>query len=439
VTRASQYATGMTQTCDVVIIGGGIIGLSIARKFLEEGPCRVVVLEKSREICCGATGAGQGYIWLAHREPDSAAWEMATRSKDLWSTLTLPGQPVCDSEWQVNGSMLVASCPEEARELELKAAKLSRVGIQAQILSSTETSFVEPALRVALDGATMVLQSDAQLNGRAAAHQLLQDCHKLDGQPGKAFSIRFGTAVTGFQVVEGGQVVGVHTEEGSTITAERATVAAAGAWTGSFLAEMLSEPRWKEAIGPRPGQLLELDSLPPGMVPLSYGIMEMSYAKHYQTGGGHTASEVADLDITFTATCGASGELLIGSSREFYSVDKEPGRMQVTAAILQHAAAFLPHLSEVAEAAQEELRGGSGVWKGGKVRVGPRPWAARGLPMVGEVPGHQGLWVAAGHEGSGLTLAPVTAELVEALVNIGGDAGLSAAVIEALSPSFESV
>mmetsp|Transcript_21508 Transcript_21508/g.59769 ORF Transcript_21508/g.59769 Transcript_21508/m.59769 type:complete len:236 (+) Transcript_21508:110-817(+) len=130
VTRASQYATGMTQTCDVVIIGGGIIGLSIARKFLEEGPCRVVVLEKSREICCGATGAGQGYIWLAHREPDSAAWEMATRSKDLWSTLTLPGQPVCDSEWQVNGSMLVASCPEEARELELKAAKLSRVGIQ---------------------------------------------------------------------------------------------------------------------------------------------------------------------------------------------------------------------------------------------------------------------------------------------------------------------
>ena len=55
--------------------------------------------------------------------------------------------------------------------------------------------------------------------------------------------------------------------------------------------------------------------------------------------------------------------------------------------------------------------------------------AARGRPMVGRVPGTRGLYVAAGHEGSGLTLAPMSAHILAAQILSGAhepDQSLSA-------------
>ena len=52
--------------------------------------------------------------------------------------------------------------------------------------------------------------------------------------------------------------------------------------------------------------------------------------------------------------------------------------------------------------------------------------------MVGPVPGAQGLWVAAGHEGSGLTLGPATAELLAAQL-LGGEPALGAETVAALA------
>lgn len=72
-------------------------------------------------------------------------------------------------------------------------------------------------------------------------------------------------------------------------------------------------------------------------------------------------------------------------------------------AILDRAIMFLPGLSQV------DLLGVD-------VRVGLRPYAPRGLPYVGWMPGTQGLLVAAGHEGSGLTYGPATGEIIRRLV-----------------------
>ena len=46
------------------------------------------------------------------------------------------------------------------------------------------------------------------------------------------------------------------------------------------------------------------------------------------------------------------------------------------------------------------------------VRVGLRPYALGGLPFIGPLTELPGLFLAAGHEGAGLTMAPATAELV---------------------------
>lgn len=80
-------------------------------------------------------------------------------------------------------------------------------------------------------------------------------------------------------------------------------------------------------------------------------------------------------------------------------------------AIMQRASVFLPHLSGISSS--DLLQ---------STRVGLRPYAVGGLPAVGPVPGLPGLFVAAGHEGSGLCLGPATAELVVHHM-LGGDAG----------------
>lgn len=101
-------------------------------------------------------------------------------------------------------------------------------------------------------------------------------------------------------------------------------------------------------------------------------------------------------DIAFTATPSASGSCLIGSAREFSGWDTNPSR-NVQEAIMDRASHFLPAFAS---------EGNHGV------RVGLRPYALGGLPFIGPVAELPGLFLAAGHEGAGLTMAPATAELV---------------------------
>lgn len=103
-------------------------------------------------------------------------------------------------------------------------------------------------------------------------------------------------------------------------------------------------------------------------------------------------------DIAFTATPSASGSCLIGSAREFSGWDINPSQ-HVQEAIMDRASLFLP-----AFAAHRNSNHG--------VRVGLRPYALGGLPFIGPVAELPGLFLAAGHEGAGLTMAPATAELV---------------------------
>lgn len=103
-------------------------------------------------------------------------------------------------------------------------------------------------------------------------------------------------------------------------------------------------------------------------------------------------------DVAFTATPSASGTCLIGSSREFSGWDTSPSH-SIQEAIMDRAAHFLPALG-----------GHNGADDG--LRVGLRPYALGGLPFIGPVAEVPGLFLAAGHEGAGLTMAPATAELV---------------------------
>lgn len=89
-------------------------------------------------------------------------------------------------------------------------------------------------------------------------------------------------------------------------------------------------------------------------------------------------------------------------------------------AILQRASVFLPHLATVTSADVMQ-----------STRVGLRPYAVGGLPAVGPVPSLPGVFVAAGHEGSGLCLGPATAELVVHYLLGGGERSLHQELLDA--------
>ena len=124
------------------------------------------------------------------------------------------------------------------------------------------------------------------------------------------------------------------------------------------------------------------------------------YLQHYSS---RAASDDSIRSFTFTATTSASGSLLLGSSREFSGWDVQPSP-EAVAGILSKAAEFLPDLQQIAPLGLP--------LKPPWVRVGLRPFSASMRPLIGAVKGVGGLFIAAGHEGSGLTLGPGTGELI---------------------------
>eukprot|EP00878_Enallax_costatus_P032074 GHUV01035172.1.p1 GENE.GHUV01035172.1~~GHUV01035172.1.p1 ORF type:complete len:267 (+),score=56.00 GHUV01035172.1:133-933(+) len=177
---------GYSNSVDVVVVGSGIIGLCVTRKLLTDTNSTVVLLDR-QQPCAGATGAGQGYIWLAHRDPASPSWPLARRSKALWEQLA--AQPHTDGhtnnladnlEWQANGSLLLATTAAEIQQLEARAVMLQQQGIPGVLLlSPRELKMHEPALKLPTGSMGLLVSSDAQINGKRTAFAMLDDCKRL--------------------------------------------------------------------------------------------------------------------------------------------------------------------------------------------------------------------------------------------------------------------
>src|SRR5699024_7805860 len=95
-----------------------------------------------------------------------------------------------------------------------------------------------------------------------------------------------------------------------------------------------------------------------------------------------------------------SGNILIGGSREFVGFDKTIP-MKVVEAIAEHAQKIAPSLGDV---------------KIIRTMAGFRPFTGDGLPIIDETPEVKGFIIAAGHEGDGIALSPITGKLVADLV-----------------------
>jgi glycine/D-amino acid oxidase-like deaminating enzyme len=345
---------------DAVVVGAGVVGAAVARALVKEG-MRVEVLEAAFPGS-GATAAGMGHVVVMDDSPAQLA--LTARSRAL--LLELAGRVPASCELDRCGTLWIAEDAEQLAAVRAKHALLAANGVASAVLDAAALARAEPGLRRGLAGALRV-PDDLVVYPPAFARWL------LDAQSGPRLRLRRGVEAGGLEPRA------VMTTAGR-IEAD-VVVNAAGAHAVRLTPQL--------PITPRKGHLVVTDRHP-GFC--RHQLVELGYLKSAHT---MTAESVA-----FNVQPRRTGQLLIGSSRELVGWDAAVNH-RLLQQMLKRAVEFLPGLANLSA-----LR----VW------TGFRPATEDRLPLIGRWEPIDGLWIAAGHEGLGITTALGTAELLRDLI-----------------------
>jgi glycine/D-amino acid oxidase-like deaminating enzyme len=346
-----------TATYDVVIVGAGIVGAACADEFARRGMLVAVV---DRDVVGGgATAAGMGHIVVMD---DSAAQFALTRySQRLWQELRPELPP--DVEYDQCGTIWVAADEEEMAEVRRKHDYYARLGVPATVLDSQALRRLEPNLRDGLAGGLLVAE-DAVLYPPCAARFLMERAQKHGGL------LRLGASVT--QIGQGR----VRMSDGLEIAGE-IIVNAAGAWASELTGGI--------EIKKRKGHLVITDRYP-GF--LRHQLVELGYLK--------SAHSVSSDSVAFNVQPRRTGQILIGSSRQYGAEQKEVDH-DILRRMLQRSQEYMPGLGPMSAVR---------TWTGFRAATPDK------LPLIGPWPGDKTLYLATGHEGLGITTSLATARIL---------------------------
>lgn len=339
---------------DLIVIGAGIVGSACAERAAHEG-LRVAVVEPG-PVGGGATAAAMGH--LVAMDDDPAELALSRYSLALWERFAeLPA-----AEFSRCGTLWVAREAGEFDGVAAKIARLAAAGVDARRIGADELYRLEPGLVPGLCGGMLVADEAVVYPPRVAQHLFERAL-----QAGAAsFLGRRAVALS---------PNGARLDDGSELTGPVLVA------TGCAVPELLPQLPMRA----RKGHLVITERYP-GRV--NHQLLELGYAD--------SAHGDADSSVAFNVQPRPTGQILIGSSREF-GVDDRAVSMPMLRRMLERAFAFLPMLREL-----QALR----VW------TGFRPTTPDGRPYIGAVADRPRTWVAAGHEGLGVTTALGTAQLL---------------------------
>lgn len=385
----------MTMKRDVVIIGGGVIGTSIAYYLGKKG-VKATVVEK-KDLASGASGSCDQNIFLQSKNP-GIHLKLALASAAMFSGLEEElGHPL---EYHNKGGMILIESPEEMKVMRDFVARQQQIGLSVEIISRDEAARMQRGLAEHLVGATHSPQ-DAEVNPIELNIGFARAAKRLGAE------ILFETEVTGLKF-QGQQVEAVETSRGTIWTP--LVIVAAGAWS-PLIGEMAG---LKIPIKPRRGQIIITEPVPPFV---AKGALSAQYivAKYNPSLLQKSSSRSLQLGVGLSLSQTDKGNILIGATREFVGYDVRNTREAIKE-VLKNAVRLVPGLKDI-----NVIRTMGGI----------RPYTPDGLPLVGPVAGLEGFFMAAGHEGDGIALAPVTGTLAAELLTTGQ----TFMDIEALSPN----
>lgn len=361
-------------TCDVAIIGGGVIGLSCALRIRQAGAC-VTLLDRG-PVGREASWAGAGILDAGSRLRTDPLALLRRASVALYPALIeeLREFTGIDPEYVPCGSLdLITDDNQEASaRREAAAAERQRTDAGAPLLallSAEEARRIEPQVAHDIRGALLDRSAARVRNPRLLA-ALRQACERAGVAVREHVPVRRIAA-------RDGRVEGVETPAGRI--GSRWVVLAAGAWSGEVFASSLFDssdadgaPASLLPVRPVRGQIVLLEHSPP----LLQRILQ------------HGRSYLVPRN---------DGKLLVGSTEEPEAGFEKRNTVQEVAGLLSAGRRLVPALRDASFVA---------AWSG------LRPGSADGMPYLGPVPGWDGLLAATGHFRSGLTLAPITAKLI---------------------------
>jgi glycine oxidase len=349
-----------TKIAEVIIVGGGVIGLSIARELALRSVRDIVVCDKG-ELGKEASWAAGG-ILAPQVEADASDdfFKLATASRDLYPNFAqdLHNESGTDVELDRAGTLYVAFSQDDEAELRLRFEWQQRAGLRVEWLDSDNVRSLEPGLSPEVRCA-LRFPDDWQVENRKLVEALIASNRKLGAR------LLPKCEVTSLRI-DRDRVAGVETATGAI--AGPVVIVCAGAWTSMLRISSSSAPI---EIEPVRGQMLCFKP-------------EQAIARHVIYG--RTGYLVPRRD----------GRLLAGSTSEQVGFDKRVTDEGVDA-IKSMAFEIAPSL--VATPLVDS-------W------AGFRPRALDDLPIIGPDAEIAGLFYATGHFRNGILLAPITAEVL---------------------------
>lgn len=341
---------------DVIIVGAGIIGAACAHAFAERG-LAVLLLDDQRG---GATAAGMGHLVVMDDNPAELA--LSQYSLSLWRQWA----PLLDEDcaYRNCGTLWLAANDEELAVAEHKRALLDAEGLGCRMLSASAVREAEPMLRPDLVGGLHVSGDGIVYAPNVVRWLVAQQPMRIRQQQAQV------SEVSGNRL---------KLSSGQWLSAEVVVLA-----TGSARQLCPDLP-----IRPKKGHLLITDRYP---TRLRHQLVELGYVSSAHNSSGTS--------VAFNAQPRPSGQILIGSSRQFDSLAADVEH-DVIARMLQRAIDYLPGLAQM-----NAIRSWTGF----------RAATPDSLPLLGPHPTQPGLWLALGHEGLGVTTAPASAQLLAAQV-----------------------
>ena len=376
---------------EVIVIGGGIAGVSTAYHLAEHG--RSVILLEKGEIASEASGVNAGGIGaLGWGHLPNLESYLTMGSLQIFRSLQI--ELGYDIEFRASGALQAIQTARQYEYSRDNVLSLKSRGYTAELLTVNEARSIEPELNPELLGAVhfpLRGQADPQKATRAFASAAAD----------RGAQVLTGREVTGITLLGDGTYRVACAEEAHTASM---LVLAAGAWCGP-LGKMLG---LQIPVIPVRGQMWATEPLPPRVF---HSISAAESPLHWSVSPGNDASAPPELTHTggrrvtrhLYGRQTRDGEIIFGGDREMEGNDTtvDPVGIEVN---FGHTMEILPLLSGLSI---------SRTW------AGLMPFSLDGRPIIGKIPERENLYIVSGLASSGFGRGPMAGKLIADYVHTG--------------------
>jgi glycine oxidase len=355
----------------ILIIGGGVIGLTLAREFRKKGFTKIKILEKGSVGQESSFAAAGMLAPQAETDRADAFFDFCYESNKLYPLLSeeLLNETGIDIELDQSGTLYVAFNENDIDEIRQRYKWQTEAGLKVEHLTARETHRLEPFISPeSLE--SLFFPNDWQVENRKLL-EALQKYTELNG-----IEIIERTEVKTL-ITENGKIKGVATLENKDYFADT-VILATGAWTSLIKGEDLTLPKVK----PIRGQMI------------SFHTAKRLFKRVIYSPRGYLVPRKL-------------GRILAGATVEDVGFEDRTTRSGIEF-VQDHAAEISPSLAGLP---LDES------WSG------LRPFATDGLPLLGEVAEAENLFIATAHYRNGILLAPLTAKVLAEKILDGKDSG----------------